>query len=133
MDSSTALSHQASQPSQVACAPTVYFDGACPVCSREIAVYQREPGGQNIRWVDVTRCDTAELGAGLTRDAALARLHLRLADGELVSGAAAFTGMWKQLPRWRWLGSLFGGGWRLSMLEAAYRFFLWVRRAWRKA
>ena len=114
-------------------APTVYFDGACPVCSREIAVYQREPGGQGIRWVDVTRCEATELGPDLTRDAALARLHLRTASGDLVSGAAAFTYMWKQLPRWRWLGIVFGSGWRLSLLESAYRLFLWVRRTWRKA
>lgn len=116
-----------------ATSPTVYFDGGCPVCSREIAVYQREPGGLDIRWVDVTRCEPAELGPGLTREAALARLHLRRMDGQLVSGAAAFTGMWKQLPRWRWLGVVFGSGLRLAVLEAAYRVFLWLRRLWRRA
>lgn len=107
-----------------ACADTVHYDGACPVCSREIAMYQREPGGQDIRWIDVTRCDAEALGDGLTREAALARLHLRSGDGRLVSGAAAFTGMWRQLPRWRWLGRLFGSGWRLSLLEFVYRAFL---------
>ena len=25
---------------------TVYFDGACPVCSREIAMYRRQPGAE---------------------------------------------------------------------------------------
>ena len=125
---STSSADSASAP-----APTVYFDGACPVCSREISVYQREPGGQGIRWVDVTRCEAAELGPDLTRDAALARLHLRTANGELVSGAAAFTGLWRQLPRWRWLGVAFGSGWRLGLLESAYRLFLWVRRTWRRA
>jgi len=112
---------------------TVYFDGACPVCSREIAVYQHGPGGQAIRWVDVTRCGPGELGPGLNREAALARLHLRHGDGQLVSGAAAFTGLWKQLPRWRWLGLVFGSGLRLAALELAYRLFLWLRRVWRRA
>ncbi len=118
---------------ETACKATVYFDGACPVCSREIAVYRSEPGGQSIRWVDVTRCAPQELGADLTREAALARLHLRRDDGELLSGAAAFTAMWTQLPRWRWLGRALGAGWRLTLLEAAYRFFLWLRRLWRRA
>ncbi len=121
------------EPSATGALPTVYFDGACPVCSREIAVYQQGPGGQDIRWVDVTRCGPGELGPGLSREAALARLHLRNRDGQLVSGAAAFTGLWKQLPRWRWLGVVFGSGLRLAVLEIAYRLFLWLRRVWRRA
>ena len=112
--------------------PTVYFDGACPVCSREIAVYQHGPGGDCIRWVDAARCRPEELGQGLSREAALARLHLRSGNGQLVSGAAAFTQLWKQLPRWRWLGLAFGSGLRLAALERGYRVFLWVRRVWRR-
>lgn len=113
--------------------PTVYFDGACPVCSREIAVYRKGPGGQGIRWVDVTRCEPTDLGPDLTREAALARLHLRTPEGRLLSGAAAFADMWRLLPRWRWLGIAFGGGLRLAALEAAYRLFLRLRRGWRRA
>ncbi len=115
------------------CAPTVYFDGACPVCAREIAMYRQQPGGEAIRWVDASSCAADELGPALTREAALARLHLRGPDGQLVSGAAAFTGMWRQLERWRWLGVVFGRGWRLAALEAAYGAFLKIRRAWRRA
>jgi len=115
-----------------AAGPTVYFDGACPVCTREIAVYQQALGGQDIRWVDAASCEPCEFGPGLNREAALARLHLRNRDGQLVSGAAAFTALWKQLPRWRWLGVAFGSGLRLAVLEFAYRLFLWLRRVWRR-
>lgn len=120
-------------PGTSACAPVVYFDGACPVCAREIAMYRQQPGGNTLRWVDASSCADDELGPALTREAALARLHLRGPDGQLVSGAAAFTGMWRQLPRWRWLGVVLGRGWRLVCLEGAYRAFLLVRRGWRRA
>ena len=103
------------------------------MCAREIAMYRRQPGGDAVRWVDASSCGVDELGPALSREAALARLHLRGTDGQLVSGAAAFTGMWRQLPRWRWLGVVFGRGWRLATLEAAYRAFLGIRRAWRRA
>ncbi len=73
--------------------PTLYDDGACPVCAREVAMYRRQAGADGVCWVDVARCDTSELGLGLTRDAALARLHLRRPDGRSVRGAAAFTGL----------------------------------------
>lgn len=112
--------------------PTLYYDGGCPVCAREIAMYRRQPGAGGVEWVDVTGCDAARLGPGLTREAALARLHLRLPDGRLLDGAAAFAGLWRQLPRWTWLGRLLGAGWRLRALEAAYRLFLHLRPAWRR-
>jgi len=66
------------------------------------------------------------------RDAALARLHLRRPDGSLVSGAAAFTALWQTLPRWAWLGRLLGNRATLPVLEAGYRGFLVLRRAWRQ-
>ncbi|MFS8063942.1 MAG: thiol-disulfide oxidoreductase DCC family protein [Luteimonas sp.] len=112
---------------------TVYFDGACPVCSREIGMYRRQPGAGAVRWVDVAQCEPTALGAGLTRAAAMARLHVRRADGTLVSGARAFTELWRALPRWAWAGRLLGSGPGLWLLEAAYRVFLVVRRSWRSA
>lgn len=113
--------------------PTVYFDGGCPVCSREIALYRSQPGADAVNWVDAAHCDAAALGPGLSRADAMARLHLRRADGSLVSGAAAFTTMWQALPRWAWLGRWLDARPTLWVLEAGYRAFLWVRRAWRKA
>ena len=113
--------------------PTLYFDGGCPVCSREIAMYRSQPGADGVRWVDVAHCDAAELGSGLTVEAAMARLHLRQPDGSLVSGAAAFTALWQALPRWSWLGRLLGSGPGLWLLESFYRVFLVVRARWRSA
>jgi predicted DCC family thiol-disulfide oxidoreductase YuxK len=112
---------------------TVYFDGACPVCSREIEMYRRQPGADAVQWVNVAQCEAPALGAGLTRAAAMARLHVRRADGSLVSGARAFTELWRALPRWAWAGRLLGSGPGLWLLEGSYRVFLVVRRSWRKA
>lgn len=94
-------------------------------------MYRRQPGADAVRWVDVATCDPVDLGGDLTREAAMARLHLRRADGRLVSGAQAFTALWRLLPRWSWLGRLLGSGLRLRLLEAGYQAFLGARRAWR--
>ena len=111
--------------------PTLYYDGACPVCAREVAMYRRQPGSDGVHWVDAARCAEPELGSDLTRDAALARLHLRRPDGVLVSGAAAFVGVWQALPRWSWLGRLMGSAVAVRLLDAGYRAFLVVRPLWR--
>jgi demethoxyubiquinone hydroxylase (CLK1/Coq7/Cat5 family)/predicted DCC family thiol-disulfide oxidoreductase YuxK len=111
----------------------VYFDGACPVCRREIAHYQRREGAEAIAWVDVTSADAAALGPGLSRDAALARLHVRGPDGTLVSGAAAFAALWTRLPDYAWLGAIASVRPVQVLVEAGYRALLGVRRAWRPA
>jgi len=96
-------------------------------------MYRRQPGAGAVQWVDVARCDAPVLGTGLSREAAMARLHVRRADGSLVSGALAFTELWRALPRWAWAGRLLGRGPGLWLLEAGYRVFLTVRRSWRRA
>jgi len=111
--------------------PTVYYDGGCPVCSREIGFYQRRPGAECLAWVDVTQAGDAALGAGLSREAALARIHVRRADGTLVDGAAAFGEIWRGMPGLRWLGLLLGVPPFGVLAEFGYRLFLRARRLWR--
>ena len=110
--------------------PTVYFDGGCPTCTREVAMYRHQPSADAVEWVDVARCGAAALGADLTREAAMARLHLRRTDGSLIGGAQAFTSLWRVLPRSAWLGRALGAGPGLRVLEAGYRIFLVARRGW---
>lgn len=108
----------------------VYYDGACPVCSREIAAYRRAKGAEALCFVDVSQPD-APLAPGLTREAALARMHVRRADGSMASGAAAFAALWSALPGWAWLGRVAALPLIAPMLELGYRGFLRARRAWR--
>ena len=105
---------------------TVLYDGACPLCRREIGIYR---GLQPLRpdspmcFADIS--DAAlPLSPGTTREQLLARFHVRGADGELLSGAQAFLALWAALPGWRWLalaGRLPGAAW---LMERGYRLFL---------
>ncbi len=110
---------------------TVFYDGGCPVCSREVQFYRSREGAASFAWVDVARADEALLGPGLSRDEALARMHVRRADGTLVSGAAAFAEIWRGMPGLRWLGRLLAIPPFGSMAEVCYRLFLRARKLWR--
>ncbi len=112
---------------------TVYFDGACPACSAEIAYYRRQPGAQACEWVDAASCSEEALGLGLTRVSALRRFHVRRADGQLVDGMRGFAALWSTLPRTAWLGRIASFGPMPMLFEAAYRVVLAVRPLWRKA
>jgi len=113
-------------PGAEACELTVYFDGACPLCSAEIAHYEKQEGGERIAFVDVSD-DQATLAPGLARDAAKRRFHVCAADGAVLSGAEAFVAIWATLPRWRWAARLARTPGVLPLLETAYRLFLPVR------
>jgi predicted DCC family thiol-disulfide oxidoreductase YuxK len=115
---------------QITC--TVYFDGACPLCSKEIAHYQQCRGAETIDWVDVSQCEESELGPQLQRSQALAQLHARDTNGNLVFGAAAFVMLWQQLPALRWLSVYLKQPWMLWVLNRLYQVFLILRPLWRK-
>ena len=110
--------------------PTVYYDGGCPVCSREIGFYQRRQGGQSFAWVDVTLADEAALGPGLSREAAQSRIHVRRPDGTVVDGVAAFREIWRGMPGLRWLGLLVAIPPIGALAEVGYRIFLRTRKLW---
>ena len=105
---------------------TVLYDGACPLCRREIAIYRDlQPMEQSspICFADVSN-PAVPLPAGTTRDQLMARFHVQDRDGQLLSGAKAFLALWAALPGWRWLalaGRLPGAAW---MMEQIYCLFL---------
>jgi predicted DCC family thiol-disulfide oxidoreductase YuxK len=102
---------------------TVLYDGACPLCRREISIYRRLRGDTPVCFADVS--DAAlPMPLGTTREQLLARFHVRIQDGQLLSGAQAFLALWSVLPGWRWLamaGRLPGAVWGM---ERCYRLFL---------
>ncbi|BBF91445.1 thiol-disulfide oxidoreductase DCC family protein [Blastochloris tepida] len=104
---------------------TVYYDGSCPVCSREIALYRGCEGADAIVWTDITKATGDALAPDLSRAEAMARFHVRRADGSLVDGGRAFAEIWQALPRFRRAGRLFASGVGARLIEVAYR--LWLR------
>jgi ubiquinone biosynthesis monooxygenase Coq7 len=120
-------------PEQSPTSCTVYFDGACPLCSKEIASYQKLRGAERVNWVDASKCAEHEFGPQLRRADALARLHLRDANGDLVSGAAAFIAMWSQFPALAKIAALLNKRVFIRSLDVIYQLFLRVRPLWRRA
>jgi predicted DCC family thiol-disulfide oxidoreductase YuxK len=104
---------------------TIYFDGSCPLCCREIAFYRRLRGAERLQWLDVSA--GAPLGQDLSCEAAMRRFHVSDAQGRLLSGGAAFARLWRALPGWCVLGWLCACPPLSWLLEWAYRAFLPLR------
>ena len=104
---------------------TVWYDGACPLCRREIALMRRLDRAGAIRFVDVA-APGDEVACPIDRGELLARFHAR-EDGVIVSGAAAFAAMWRAVPILRPLGLAARWPWVLALLERSYVGFLRIR------
>ncbi len=101
----------------------VWYDGACPLCRREIALMRRLDHRRAISFVDVAQ----ENGTcPVDRAALLARFHAR-ENGVVVSGAEAFAAMWRAIPLLRPLGLAARNRWVLAGLERLYGRFLRIR------
>ena len=75
---------------------TVYLDGSYPLCRQEIALYRGLKPTTPVVWVDVS--NGIPLGSGLDCAQAMRRFHVRDTQGELHSGAAAFSRLWQVMP-----------------------------------
>lgn len=102
---------------------TVFFDGKCSLCSREIAHYKKIAPEGLFSWVDVTDAsfDLNEIGVSLSD--ALKSLHVRSASGAVLSGVDAFLVLWRALPRWRWLAQVVAMPGVYGVARAVYRRF----------
>lgn len=86
--------------------PTVFYDGGCSLCHREISHYQRVDTPQRIRWVDFTRAPESLLEYGITYDNAMQQLHAVNLAGEVVLGIDSFLLIWSHLGRYRFLAAV---------------------------
>jgi predicted DCC family thiol-disulfide oxidoreductase YuxK len=101
----------------------IYYDGACPLCMREISVMRRLDWRCAITFHDVASPDTV---CPIDRRELLARFHAS-EDGVMLSGAAAFAAMWRAIPLLKPLGWAARNGVVLGLLERLYIRFLVLR------
>ncbi len=97
---------------------TVFYDGSCPLCSREIALYRRQRGAETVCWLNVADKNiNVKLPEGISRDELMQRFHVQGLDGEIQTGGDAFVQLWRLLPNFRllaWLCSLPLMGWAVN-------------------
>ena len=72
---------------------TVYFDGQCPLCNKEISLWRKLSSDQ-FRFFDVHQA----LLDKETKNNMLRMLHVRSADGALLIGLRANFKLWRSHP-----------------------------------
>ena len=85
---------------------TVYYDGICKMCSKEISYYKKIAPPRCFEWVDIARNGNALKSYNVSQQDALLYIHVKDASGKLHIGVDAFRLIWSLLPNWRWLSIL---------------------------
>lgn len=72
----------------------VFFDGACPLCMREIRMLRRLDRRGRIRFTDIAAPGFDASAYGVTWERLMDRMHGRLPDGTLIDGVEVFRRMY---------------------------------------
>ena len=106
---------------------TVFYDGKCGLCAKEIGHYRKIAPSGIFDWQDITITTEALHKEGIRLSEGLKLLHVKDADGVLHVGVDAFIVIWHELKRWRVLASLVSLPVIKPLANACYRMFA----AWR--
>ena len=103
---------------------TVFYDGKCGLCSKEINHYRKIAPSNIFNWQDITESADELNQEGITLAEGLRLLHAKDNSGQINVGVDAFILIWKQLSRWRVLAFLIGLPIIRHIANAAYRVFV---------
>jgi len=83
---------------------SVFFDGKCNLCSKEINYYQRIAPKNTFNWVDITKNPDELDRFEIKLSDGLRLMHVADSNGNISTGVDAFIIMWKQIKYWKFLG-----------------------------
>ncbi len=107
---------------------TLYFDGDCPLCAREVRTLRAHATPERLLFVDIRDDAFDATSLGFTLEDMESLLHARFSDGTWVKGLdatlwswrAAGLGAWVAPLSWRFMRPVFNMGYRLFCRSRPY-------------
>jgi predicted DCC family thiol-disulfide oxidoreductase YuxK len=75
----------------------IFYDGLCPLCTKEINHYRKHPESHRIRFVDIASRDFDPTKEGLDSEDVHRSFHVKTPEGSIVKGVDGFVEIWKYL------------------------------------
>ena len=70
---------------------TIFFDGGCPLCKREVDFLQSKNQKESLRFIDINSSDfSLDLENGITYRQAMERIHALKSDGSVIKDIKVF-------------------------------------------
>ena len=105
---------------------TLYYDGDCPLCAREIAWLRRRADSAKLQLADIRANDFDSKALGYSMAQLQNLLHARFADGQWVTGLDATYWSWTAAGH-IWLARPLAWRWLRPALDDLYRLFCRLR------
>ena len=111
---------------------TVFYDGSCSLCSREINFYKKRAEKGKFLWVDINHSKSLLSQYNLTLCKANAELHVVDENGKIQKGINGFRIIWRNVPGLSSLSTISGLPIVNGTLSLAYKLFAWARPIFKK-
>ena len=85
---------------------TIFYDGKCGLCSREINYYKKIAQVDKFQWLDIATDPAPLKPLKISQADGLRRLHGLDTAGRLHIGVDAFLLIWRELPYWCFLSMI---------------------------
>ena len=102
---------------------TVFYDGKCSLCSKEIAYYKKIAPIDTFIWCDITEDSKPLQERGATLEEGLMFLHVEDDHGNKHTKLDAFIIIWRKLPGWHYLAKLVSLPIIKQLVNLAYTLF----------
>jgi predicted DCC family thiol-disulfide oxidoreductase YuxK len=101
---------------------SVFYDGLCPLCSREIAHYRKQIGDAPVAFVDIAAVNFDPLEHDIDLGRAREVLHVKVGT-TVHTGVDAAIAMWEAIPAYRWLARVMRWPGIHGLADVGYRIF----------
>ena len=102
---------------------TVFYDGACHLCHREVVHYKKKDSKSLLNLVDISQTDFNAHDFGLDPEDVQINMHSKSENGEVFKGVDTFIEIWKRIPPFHLLIPIFENHWLRPTINFGYKVF----------
>ncbi len=110
----------------------IFYDGLCPICTKEINHYRKHPESHRIRFVDIASRGFDAANEGLDPRAIHKTFHVKTPRGEILKGVDGFVAIWEHLNIFKPLVRAAQSSVGRPLFNLGYDIFAKVRPIFRK-
>lgn len=102
---------------------TVFYDGKCGLCSKEIAYYKTIAPSEKFTWCDITLDSRPLTRKGVSFRNGLMFFHVEDENGTMHTALDAFIIVWQELRSWRYLAKIVSLPVLKPLMNRCYKIF----------